>query len=385
MHGTPSKKGDLIAGVVALTVLFITSACSSDAMRIRENNEAARQSRTEALSEIPSTPVVVMTPKPLVVATNTPPERIEDTPTPLSAEIEAVDVRVGDCINSKLPEGIDIYNVEIVECAGNWQFRALNLFEVDRGGSFRGDGYFLSQSLSRCDRRYTNILLPSKDSWLLGDRNVTCLQQSFGIATTNPEKLDRLVGTLRLKIGECLNNAPETSDLAVEIVSCADEWERRVLGIYTLGDAAQSPGDDYISAQAQEQCDRRYRFFLPPSAESWIIGDRTLVCLQVSYGLSATNPEKLDTLVTLSSIKTGECFNDAPETDSAMVELVGCDGQWTFQALNSFSLSDGPFPGGASIDRQAEQECSRGTDFVSAPSSDTWSLGERSVVCLAKK
>ena len=105
----------------------------------------------------------------------------------------------------------------------------------------------------------------------------------------------------------------------------------------------------------------------------------------MSYGLSVTNPEKLDTLVNLGSIKTGECFNDAPETDSEMVELVGCDGQWTFQALNSFSLSDGPFPGDASIDRQAEQECSRGTDLFLPPSADTWQHGDRSVVCLAEK
>ena len=239
--------------------------------------------------------------------------------------------------------------------------------------------------MSRCDRRYTNILVPNKDSWLLGDRNVTCVQESFGLATTNPEKLDRLVATDRVEIGECLNSAPETSDLLVEIVSCADEWERRILGNYTLGDAAQFPGDDYIDAKAQEQCDRRYRFIMSPSAETWLIGDRTLVCLQVSYGLSVTNPEKLDTLVNLGSIKTGECFNDAPETDSEMVELVGCDGQWTFQALNSFSLSDGPFPGDASIDRQAEQECSRGTDLFLPPSADTWQHGDRSVVCLAEK
>ena len=60
---TPSKKKcDLIVRVAALTVLLITSACSSDATRIRENNEAARQSRTEALSGIPSTPVVVKDP-----------------------------------------------------------------------------------------------------------------------------------------------------------------------------------------------------------------------------------------------------------------------------------------------------------------------------------
>ena len=110
------------------------------------------------------------------------------------------------------------------------------------------------------------------------------------------------MATGRVEIGECLNNAPETSDLAVEIVSCADEWERRILGNYTLGDAAQYPGDDYIDAKAQEQCDRRYRFIMSPSAETWLIGDRTLVCLQVSYGLSVTNPEKLDTLVNLGSI-----------------------------------------------------------------------------------
>ena len=44
------------------------------------------------------------------------------------------------------------------------------------------------------------------------------------------------------------------------------------------------------------------------------LGDRTVSCLQESFGLSVVDPDKLDRLVRVNTANAGECFNEAPET-----------------------------------------------------------------------
>ena len=75
-------------GFVTLMVFLTIIGCTSDAQNIRATNEAAA----------------------------TPPA----TSTPLSAEIGWTEIRDGDCINSRIPEGIDIESVVIVPCSADW-------------------------------------------------------------------------------------------------------------------------------------------------------------------------------------------------------------------------------------------------------------------------
>ena len=359
-----------------LIVLFI--GCTSDTQRIREANEAARVSQTKAAAGI--TPTIILTPTSIgspAVGSGLP--TAEASPTPLVTDINVLDVREGDCINSRLTEGYEVETVEIVTCSADWNFRVLNLFTVEAGSRFPGDEYFSQQAFVYCDARYTFMIIPTRESWGLGDRTISCLQDNFGLEI---EQLDRLVGTQSLNIGQCLNQAPETNFELVELVSCESHWGFRLLDSFVLQDGP-FPGDDYIMAQSNENCDRKHGLTYGPSAETWRHGDRTVLCMQASYGLAPTNTELLERLVNLYSLTHGECFNDAPEANLEMVELVDCLGAWEYRTLNIFEVSaDGTYPGEAYFDRQAAQQCDRNYDWTFSPTTESWQQGDRAVICL---
>ena len=172
------------------------------------------------------------------------------------------------------------------------------------------------------------------------DREVIGLQEDFGLSVTNPAKLDHLVNSGRLNLGECFNEAPETEYLKVEIVSCAGEWQYRTLNSLTVDDFDQFPGEDLFSTQAYSECDRRWTITLPPTQDSWRLGERNTICLHEDFRLFATNPAKLDRLVDSGRLNLGECFNEAPETEYLKVEIVSCAGEWEYRTLNLFTVDD---------------------------------------------
>ena len=285
-----------IVAALFLVMSLVFGGCDSDAKRIREINE------------ILATPVV---------------ER-----TPLSAKITSAEIRDGDCINSTLPEDISIETVVIVPCAGTWQYRVLSSFDVADADRYPGEAFFGQRAYESCDRRSSYLLFPLTESWGFGYRTVNCIQHSFGLSVIDPGKLDRLVGATSLSSGECYNEAPETDDLSVELVDCSGEWEIRVLNSFDVADADRYPGEDFFGQRAYESCDRRSSHLLIPLTESWGFGDRTVNCIQHSFGLSVIDPGKLDRLVGATSLSSGECYNEAPETDDLSVELVDCSGEW---------------------------------------------------------
>ena len=248
----------LLAVTVLIAILAVVAGCNRDAQRIREINESL------------ATPAADRT--------------------PLSAEITTEEVQDGDCINSTLPEGISIETVVIVPCAGNWQYRVLNSFDVADTDRYPGEGFLEQRAYESCDRRYSNFLHPTAESWSFGDRTVNCLQDSFELSVVDPDKLDRLVDASSLSTGECYNEAPETDYLSVELVDCSGEWEFRVLNSFDVADADSYPGEGFFDQRANESCDRQYSYFQFPSAESWRVGDRTVYCLQDSFGLSVIDP-----------------------------------------------------------------------------------------------
>ena len=349
--------------------LVIYIGCESDVQRIREANQTFRASQTKTAS--------------LGALTNVAPVPTFDAaPTPLVADISVIDVREGDCITSRLPDGLVFETVQMVACSADWQFRVIGSFAVETTGSFPGDDYFVQQAFVRCDRRYSDHLIPTAESWAQGDRTINCMQGRYGLGL---EKLNRLSGTQSLIAGECINEAPETNFEMVELVNCVSDWEFRVLGSFIMEDGPY-PGDDYIASQAEIQCDRRYGSIYSPSAESWPAGDRTVICIQDNYGLAITSLERLDRLVGANSVGEGECYNEAPETNFVHVELVDCSGQWEFQVLNSFVVeATGTFPGDDYFDQQASQKCNRTYSHFNYPTEETWLLGDRTVICLQER
>ncbi len=338
----------IVSGALAMTVLL--TGCQTDAQRIRTTNEALATLGVEG--------------------------------TALSAQIQSIDLKEGDCIDSTLPEGVSIETVEIVVCAGEWQYRVLNSFEVAGADHYPGERYFSRRAEESCDRRFTYFLYPLSDSWNLGERTVDCLQHSFGLAVDDPDKLDRLVNSTLLAVGECFNEAPETGGQSVELVECSGEWDFKVLASFEVPDYDAYPGDDYFSEQANERCDSRHSSILYPLAETWDLEDRTVSCLQDSFGLSFSDPDKLDRLVNVGSLNPGQCFNEPPETDHVLVEVVHCDRDWELQVTERFQVSvDGAFPGAGYIERQATQHCGSAWDFYYGPSAETWTWGNRTIVC----
>ena len=352
------NSGLRLMAISGLVCALLFAACESDADRIREINEADRA--TQAASNAPA-----------------------PTPTPLSAEIEAVDIQDGDCIDSTIEQGVTIESVVIVPCSGSWQYRAVNSFTVPSSVAYPGEDHFSLLANEQCDRRFTVFLHPTSESWALRDRTINCLQESFGLPANDPAKLDRLVSGLRLHIGECHNEAPETGGLLVELVDCSADWEYRVLSSFTVADAPNYPGEDHFILLAGKQCDRRSVDFLFPTSESWALADRTLNCLQEGFGLAVSNPAKLDRLVDPYRLDTGECYNEAPETGGLMVELVDCSGDWEHRLLSSFAVADAPnYPGEDHFDLLAAERCDRRfTEFL-FPASELWTLGDRTISCL---
>ena len=326
------------------------AACNSDAQRIRDINQAY------------ATPSA--------------------TTTPISAEIDSVEIQEGDCINSTLLEGVDIESVVIVPCPGAWQYRALNTFDITDADDYPGQNYFLRQAHEKCDRRYSLYLRPSPESWAVGDREVVCLQESFGLSTTGKARLDRLVGTQGVRLGECLNDAPETDGLLVEVVDCSGEWQYRALSAFEIADSGRYPGEDHFNQSAYERCDKQYTRFLFPDTDSWAIGDKTVICLQESFGLSTTDPAKLDRLIDLAALDVGACFNEAPEADYLLVEHVDCSGAWELQITDRFDVPGGDYPGEGYFERQASQKCEASWDYYFSPSPESWAFGDRSITCV---
>ena len=218
--------------IVATLVLVMSLAfvgCDSEVQRIREINEGL------------ATPVAEST--------------------PLSAKISTTEVRDGDCINSTLAEAISVGTVVIVPCAGIWQYRVLNSFDVADADRYPGENFFRERAVESCDRRSSSVVFPDTEAWGFGDRTVNCLQKSFGLSVIDPGKLDRLVSATSLGSGECFNGAPETDDGLVELVECSGEWEFRVLNSFDVADADRYPGDNFFGERAAESCDRRFSVY----------------------------------------------------------------------------------------------------------------------------
>ena len=338
-------------GLLAFMLIIVLVGCDSDADRIRATNEAS------------TTPEAAMT--------------------PISAEIRSTNIQDGDCINSTLPEGINIETVVIVPCSGTWQYRVLNSFQVADSERYPGEELFRQRAYERCDRHGSFLLFPLAEFWEAGDRTVNCLQDSFGLSISDPAKLDRLVSLHSLSSGECFRQAPETEDSQVELVNCSGDWEFRVVNTFTVPDSVRYPEIEFFDRLAYATCDRRFTRASPPSVDSWKVGNRRVICLQDGFGLAVTDPAKLERLVGPDSLSSGECFRQAPETEYTMVELASCSDDWELRVLDTFTVPDSDrYPETDVFDRLAHEKCDRRVTSTIFPTLDSWKIGDRGLVCL---
>ena len=208
------------------------------------------------------------------------------------------------------------------------------------------------------------------------------------LSTPVPDTLSAEINSLEIQDGDCINSTlPEGISIeTVVIVPCSGTWQYRVLGSFEVEDTDQYPGEGFYNQRALKSCDRRSTYFLYPLAESWELGHREINCLQESFGLSHSDPSKLDRLVGGTYLKSGECFNEALETDGVLVELVDCSSDWQFRVLSTFNIADSDqYPGEDFFFQQALESCHREYTNYFFPPSESWSLGNRKVTCLQEQ
>ncbi|MDA1228982.1 MAG: septum formation family protein [Chloroflexi bacterium] len=389
--------------IIAVNFLALL-ACETEVQKIRQSNKAAQESQEarDASAGILSlqtpdslsTPEAFLEPIPTSTPEPSPTPRPTATPVPsptpvLSAKISSFDLRDGDCFNWRggdpIQTGVDIYDVELVPCSGDWGQRILNSFVVDRNGNYPGDDLFDRLAFENCDRRYNKTILPTRESWESGDRTISCVQDSYGLANSDSQVLDRLVHELHLLKGDCFNDPPIQFEAnSVEVVSCRGEWEFKVLDILIIESDIGFPTDADFSKLIFNKCDRRYTTTFSPTRDSWSIGDNEILCVQESFGLSELNPNRLDRLVDTASLMAGECF----VKDLAMVnvEIVSCFGDWEQKVLSSFKIDlEGEYPGEDYIFGLGDDRCEPSANIILQPSNESWQFGDRTIFCLQKR
>ena len=298
------------------------------------------------------------------------------------AKIRRLNLKEGDCIVFEEGHGEFDATPRKVPCKGEWTHRMLRFFEVEAKGSYPGENYFLEQALRNCGPNYTLIIHPLKEGWKLGDRKVTCLQESFGLSVTDPGKLDRLVTAESLKEGNCINFAPETGGMLVELVDCSGTWEMRLLNRFTVSGYGVYPGENESKRQAVEHCDRRRTYWLYPDQDSWSAGDRTIECLQENLTGERGVSSILDRLVDPFLLNPNECVNSYETPAFLMAELTSCAGEWEFQVTQGAKITGDEYPGDEYIAERIQEICGPESLYQVQPEKLLWELGYRNVVCL---
>ena len=197
------------------------------------------------------------------------------------------------------------------------------------------------------------------------------------------------ISTQRLKIGDCIKSTiPERVEIEnVVLVPCDGKWQYRVVDSFPIW-SDNYPSLSEFRRLGFTECDQRFSYIMHPGEEAWSAkdsSDKSIECLQESFGLSLTDRGKLDRMVSDSSLQAGECFNDVPETEYRQVELVTCLGNWEYQVVEVISIpSDIPYPNDSYFKARADLDCDARTDNFIFPSLYTWEGGNRNIICLTR-
>ena len=189
-----------------------------------------------------------------------------------------------------------------------------------------------------------------------------------------------------LQPSDCFN-VPEEST-RILLVDCSSA-ERLVLHNITLEDS-EFEGVDWMKTKAERVCqaategetDQFYR----PSASTWSLDDRLVVCIKKldegsdddsNTGSSDDDSNtRIGTTQTIFSLEVDDCFTpDAPD-----YYITQCD-QAERRVLKIVVIKDGPWPGDDALDRAANNFCPSRYDGHVDPTRGTWADGDREIVC----
>ena len=213
------------------------------------------------------------------------------------------------------------------------------------------------------------VYLSGLTTWLTG--------QDLQADTTTISHID-------LKQGDCLTFAETRTDADLDPakVPCEGEWTHRVVNLFETTDPGYYPTIRYFQEQAFLNCSPRYTFFIRPLEPSWLAGNRHVTCLQDRFGLSLTDPSKLDRMISVPYLQPSDCFNQLPDVTYQQVEVVPCSDSWESRLLNTFQAADSTeYPPDLRLYRESTTNCDRRTTDPSHPTPDAWNAGYRTVQC----
>ena len=295
-----------------------------------------------------------------------------------------INLNQGDClVFAESLEHADFTPAK-VPCDQEWTHRVVSSFETTDPGYYPTSDQFQKQFFLHCSPRHTFALYPLQPAWIAGDRKVTCLQNSFGLSLTDPDKLDRMVGPPSLTPSDCFNRAPESAHVQVEIVDCSTRWHFRVLNTFQATNSTEYPGELRLWQESVQYCDRRTTVPIHPDPLTWSLDYRKIHCLQENQPGQPGTPEILDRLINTHTVNPGECFNTYKTPDLYLAELIPCSGTWEFQVTRETQVpSEGPYPGDQYIWQTIQEACDvESHPKFLAPKESAWNEGHRTIICL---
>ncbi|MFE9172799.1 septum formation family protein [Streptomyces kebangsaanensis] len=189
---------------------------------------------------------------------------------------------------------------------------------------------------------------------LLGIGAVGCsdVSDAVGSAKDGVKKVARQRSVFSLDVGDCYNpnSKAEGEAYAIEIVPCEEAHEGQVVGEFKIDKGKEYPGDDGVSAIADERCSVEAEKYAPdtwalpegvslsyytPTKESWATGDRAVSCTYTAE--KGTFSGSLDTAKSLKPeqityLKGSNAVYEAlwanqPEKDTIEDDLAGYKAQ----------------------------------------------------------
>jgi hypothetical protein len=245
-----------LCGTAAVLTAMILAAtgCRSDEERISGQNSAARTA---------------------IAGGNEPgPTREIDGD---SRRVSVFDLRVGDCLaedavyaDADEDEFSESETIAIVECDGTdvaGRVSKFHLFEEDTDYPGEDQVIKLAEEVCNTPGQPFTYFFPTGESWRQGDRTITCIETT----------------AFAYEVGACIGG----EDVGYVVVPCdADGVYGDVVRVIDVtadyGPDAPLPEDTLWDTIFDEQCSADADFVLFPTAESWELGDRLVVCVLTS-------------------------------------------------------------------------------------------------------
>lgn len=187
----------------------------------------------------------------------------------------------------------------------------------------------------------------------IGAAGCSDVSDAVDSAKDGAKKVARQRSVFSLAVGDCYNpnNKGEGEEVLVEIVPCTEAHAGQVVADFKIDEGSSYPGDDAITAIADERCPVEAGKFAPdtwalpkgvavfyytPTKESWSTGDRAVTCTYNKESGNFTGSLKGDakslkpaqlTYLTGSNAVYNELWANQSEKDSVEADLAGYKAQ----------------------------------------------------------